>query len=68
MLDANHNADDNADNGDHDVDDEILLQAISLKSLLQATVSMKTRTTRRSNCTLVPVPLGRSLSLFHTIW
>ena len=53
-------ADDNADNGDHEVydiqanakdgDNEVLLQAIVL---------MKTRTTRRLNCTLAPVPLGR---------
>ena len=80
-FDDEHNTDHNVDVGDvgdHDVDDiqatdkdgddKMLFLAIALKILLQAIVSMRTRTTRRSNCTLVPVLLGRFLLLFDTIW
>ena len=63
-FDDEDDADDNVDSGEHAVDDtqanakdgdtEVLLQAIAL---------MKTRTTRRSNCTLAPVLLGRFSNL-----
>ena len=61
--------DDNADDGDHDDDDIQVTHKDGVDEiLLQAIASMKTRTTRRSNCTLVPVLLGRFLLLFDTIW